>query len=93
MRFSIKKKIIYTVIFNFLCLTALLVFVSIVCISDVLDDDSSQIMQLECSESVQEINEELRNIEQSVSMMSSFLTSSLGEHDELLLNKNVLISI
>ncbi len=87
MRFSIKKKIIYTVIFNFLCLTALLVFVSIVCISDVLDDDSSQIMQLECSESVQEINEELRNIEQSVSMMSSFLTSSLGEHDELLLNK------
>lgn len=88
MRFSIKKKIIYTVIFNFLCLTALLVFVSIVCISDVLDDDSSQIMQLECSESVQEINEELRNIEQSVSMMSSLLTSSLGEHDELLLNKN-----
>ena len=88
MRFSIKKKIIYTVIFNFLCLTALLVFVSIVCISDVLDDDSSQIMQLECSESVQEINEELRNIEQSVSMMSSFLTSSLGEHDELLLNKS-----
>lgn len=88
MRFSIKKKIIYTVIFNFLCLTALLVFVSIVCISDVLDDDSSQIMQLECSESVQEINEELRNIEQSVNMMSNLLTSSLGEHDELLLNKN-----
>ncbi len=88
MRFSIKKKIIYTVIFNFLCLTALLVFVSIVCISDVLDDDSSQIMLLECSESVQEINEELRNIEQSVNMMSNLLTSSLGEHDELLLNKN-----
>lgn len=88
MRFSIKKKIIYTVFLNFLCLTALLVFVSIVCISDVLDDDSSEIMRLECNESVQEINEELRNIEQSVSMMSSLLTSSLGEHDELLLNKN-----
>lgn len=88
MKHSIKRKIINTAVLNFLCLTALMVLVSIFCISDVLDDDSSEIMQLKCSESAREINEELRNIEQSVNTMSSLFASSLGEHDELLMNKN-----
>lgn len=88
MKNSVKKKIIQTVLLNLLGLTMLLVFVSIISISNVLDDDSSEIMQHQCSESAQQINEELRNIEQSVNMMSSLLTSSLGAHDELLMNRN-----
>lgn len=84
MKRSIRRKIISAVILNFLCLTALLVGVSIFSISGVLDDDSSEILRLKCSESAQQINEELRNIEQSVDTMSSQLVSWLGENDELL---------
>ena len=84
MKRSIKRKIISAFAVLFLCLTALLVFVSIVSISDVLDDDSSEILRLKCSESAQQINEELRNIEQSVDTMSSQLVSWLGENGELL---------
>lgn len=83
MKSSIRRKIISAVVLNFLCITVLLVSVSILNISDVLDDDSSDILRLKCSESAQQINEELRNIEQSVDMMSSQLTSWLGENDEL----------
>ena len=50
---------IFAVVLNFLCITTLLVSVSILSISDVLDDDSSEILRLKCSESAQQINEEL----------------------------------
>ena len=84
MKRSIRRKIISTVVLCFLVLTALLVSASIFSISDVLDDDSSEILRLKCSESAQQINEELGNIEQSVDTMSSQLISWLGENDELL---------
>lgn len=84
MKRSIRRKIISTVVLCFLVLTALLVSASIFSISDVLDDDSSEILRLKCSESAQQINEELGNIEQSVNTMSSQLISWLGENDELL---------
>ncbi len=50
---------IFAVVLNFLCITALLVSVSILSISDVLDDDSSEILRLKCSESAQQPDEEL----------------------------------
>lgn len=78
---------IFAVVLNFLCITVLLVSVSILSISDVLDDDSSEILRLKCSGSAQQINEELRNIEQSVDTMNSQLVSWLGENDELLDDK------
>lgn len=84
MKRSIRRKIISAVVINFLCITVLLVSASILSISDVLDDDSSEILRLKCSESAQQINEELRNIEQSVDTMNSQLVSWLGENDELL---------
>ena len=87
MKTSIRRKMIFAVVLNFLCITALLVSVSILSISDVLDDDSSEILRLKCSESARQINEELRNIEQSVDTMNSQLVSWLGENDELLGDK------
>lgn len=89
MKVSIRRKIISTVVVCFLVLTVLLVSASIFSISDVLDDDSSEILRLKCSESAQQINEELRNIEQSVDTMSSQLVSWLGENDELLDNEEL----
>lgn len=74
-------------VLSFLCLTALLVSISLLSISSVLDDDSSEIMRLKCSESAQEISECLHNIEQSVNTLSSFSTNLLGNVDELLANK------
>lgn len=68
---SIRRKMSFTVVLCFLVPAALLVSASIFSISDVLDDDSSEILRLKCSESAQQINEELRNIEQSVDTMSS----------------------
>ena len=68
---SIRRKMIFTVVLCFLVPAVLLVSASIFSISDVLDDDSSEILRLKCSESAQQINEELRNIEQSVDTMSS----------------------
>lgn len=61
----------FTVVLCFLVPAVLLVSASIFSISDVLDDDSSEILRLKCSESAQQINEELRNIEQLVDTMSS----------------------
>ncbi|MGN0603357.1 MAG: diguanylate cyclase [Oscillospiraceae bacterium] len=87
MKRSIKTKIISVVVLSFLCLTALLVVVSIFNINNVLDEDSSEIMELKCSESAQEISESLRNIEQSVNTMSSLAISRLGDANELLNNK------
>ena len=46
MKTSIRRKMIFAVVLNFLCITALLVSVSILSISDVLDDDSSEILRL-----------------------------------------------
>ncbi|MGN0552146.1 MAG: diguanylate cyclase [Oscillospiraceae bacterium] len=88
MKRSIKTKIISVVVLSFLCLTALLVVVSIWNISNVLDEDSSEIMELKCSESAQEISESLRNIEQSVNTMSSLSGSLLGDVDELFENND-----
>lgn len=68
---SIRRKMIFTVVLCFLVPAVLLVSASIFSISDVLDDDSSEILRLKCSESAQQINEELRNIEQLVDTMSS----------------------
>lgn len=68
---SIRRKMIFTVVLCFLVPAVLLVSASIFSISDVLDDDSSEILRLKCSESTQQINEELRNIEQLVDTMSS----------------------
>lgn len=62
---------IFTVVLCFLVPAALLVSASIFSISDVSDDDSFEILRFKCSESAQQINEELRNIEQSVDTMSS----------------------
>lgn len=59
MKTSIRRKMIFAVVLNFLCITALLVSVSILSISDVLDDDSSEILRLKCSESAQQPDEEL----------------------------------
>ena len=86
MKRSIKTKIISIMVLSFLCLTALLVSISLLSISSVLDDDSSEILQLKCSESAQEISECLHNIEQSVNTMSSFSTNLLGNVDDLLVN-------
>lgn len=68
---SIRRKMIFTVVLCFLVPAVLLVSASIFSISDVLDDDSFEILRFKCSESAQQINEELRNIEQSVDTMSS----------------------
>ncbi|MGN1136355.1 MAG: diguanylate cyclase [Oscillospiraceae bacterium] len=84
MKRSIKTKIVSVVVLSFLCLSALLVFVSIWNISNVLDEDSSEIMKLKCSESAQEISESLRNIEQSVNTMRSLAISRLGDVNQLL---------
>ena len=73
-------------VLSFLCLTALLFSISLLSISSVLDDDSSEILQLKCNESAQEISECLHNIEQSVNTMSSFSTNLLGNVDDLLVN-------
>ena len=86
MKRSIKTKIISIMVLSFLCLTALLFSISLLSISSVLDDDSSEILQLKCSESAQEISECLHNIEQSVNTMSSFSTNLLGNVDDLLVN-------
>lgn len=56
---SVKRKIIQTVLLNLTGLTMLLVLVSIFSISNVLDDDSSEIIQLQCSENAQQIKGEL----------------------------------
>lgn len=87
MKRSIKTKIISIMVLSFLCLTALLVSISLLSISSVLDDDSSEIMRLKCSESAQEISESLHSIEQSVNTLSSFSTNLLGNVDELLANE------
>ena len=55
MKNSVKRKIIQTVLLNLPGLTMLFVLVSIFSISNVLDDDSSEIMQLQCSENAQQI--------------------------------------
>ena len=68
---SIRRKMNFSVVLCFLVPAVLLVSASIFSISDVSDDDSFEILRFKCSESAQQINEELRNIEQSVDTMSS----------------------
>lgn len=87
---SLQTKIIILI----LCSTLLSVFVVLavgfVTTEKTLDEDSGKIMNLLCTEKADQINETLRDIEQSVNIIYHFAVTQIGEVEHLAEDENAV---
>ena len=80
---SIRTKILSVVIFSVLISTISVAAICLFSMKDTLEQDSSEIMSLLCTEKKQEINEQLMNIEQSVNTIYHFAVRQLEDVNRL----------
>lgn len=80
---SIQTKILLLILCSVLVSTAAIISVSVFNFEKMLEEDSTEIMQLLCKEKKQEINEKLLNIEQSVNTIYHFAIGQIDDIDEL----------
>ncbi|MGN0506234.1 MAG: diguanylate cyclase [Lachnospiraceae bacterium] len=76
---SIRTKILSLVIFSVLISTISVAAICLISMKNTLEQDSSDIMNLLCTEKKQEINEQLMNIEQSVNTIYHFAVRQLDD--------------
>lgn len=81
---SIQTKIILLILCCTMMSASVVLVVSFANTGKTLDEDSDKILNLLCAEKASQINETLRDIEQSVNTLYSFAVGQIGDVDRLL---------
>lgn len=87
---SIQTKIILFVLCCTIFTTSLVLGVGYFATQRTLDRDSEQIMHLLCTETADQINETLRNVEQSVNTIYFFAEGQMGDTEDFFLREESL---
>lgn len=86
---SIRTKILVLILGCVVISTATIVFVNVLNAGKRLDEDSFRILQLECSERQQLINEVLLSVEQGVNTIYEYAVSIMPEGDQVWENEEL----